>query len=213
MDETKPQEQQKTKQETPPLFSTLPDPEEGINRRLIPVSTSAVGRSVKLRDSFVLSGVLKTKTSSTTVSNTTTETILDSISLFKNELHEGMVIRLSGQGVYTTANGADTVFIRFGPGTTIVTSAINNMTSTAGVVGGAPWSFTWQGTVRSIGSSGTIIWGMESHMNKVWKSIFNSATTAIDTTANTTFLVTAEWSNALSDNSLTLTQFVAEILY
>lgn len=183
-------------------------------RMVIPTNTPTVGRSVKLRNLFSLSGTVAVSSTPVTVTASTvstTETDLASFRFFKNEFHVGMVIRITALGTYTS-DGTRTVTIRLGQGTAPVTEW-NSMVSTAASTTNNQWNLTWHGIITAIGSSGTLEAQMVGCINNVLKNDPNSATVAFDTTLDRTIGLTATWSANNISNSITLRQFIVEILH
>lgn len=178
------------------------------NNILFPVNVAMSGRSIKLRDVFNLSGAISVSSTVVTVSNTITETTLASFNFFPNEWHVGMCVRLTALGIYSTANATDTVTLTVKHGST----ATNTIVNTAATVTSQPWNLTWYGIIGTLGSSGTIESQMIGGINNVRKDDPNTATATIDTTVAELLALTATWSNALSGNTISIRQFIVEIL-
>src|SRR3990167_4720090 len=131
-------------------------PQDFYNRRIIPVNTATVGRSIKLRNTFCLSGTIDVLTTPVTVATTITETDLYSFKFNRDEWHPKMVLRFSFSGVYSNANGADTFDLKVKMTDSVGATTYSIITSTAGAVTNAGFNGTWTGTIYTIGSSGTI---------------------------------------------------------
>lgn len=199
-------EREEKKRET-----TLPEePQQSRAVNLMPPNTATVGRSVKLRDLFTLSGCVDVLITAVTVVNTTVETDLWSFKLFPNEWHTKMVVRLSVNGLYTTANASDTLTLKVKIGSTTLSSIV----STAATVTDAPYTFVFLGTIRSVGSgtAASIESGIAAVINDVDKTATQGTASTFDSTATQTLSCTATWSNALSGNTMTIQQGVLEIL-
>lgn len=195
------------------LPSSREDSEEFYARRIIPTSATTVGRSIKLRDVFTISGAIEVNSTVATVStdsHTTTETTLGSFTFFKNEFHPDMLIRLTALGTYTS-DGTRTVTLKVGSGAAPVTEW-NSIASTAASTTNQPWSLTWYGVIKTIGPSGTLEAQLIGSINNVSKNDANSATVAIDTTGNLILNLTATWSASNASNSITIRQYILEII-
>lgn len=183
-----------------------------INRRLFPVNTPLPGRSVKMKDVFIFSGATSVSGTVTTVSNTATETNLATFTFLPDEFHVGMTIRIYASGVYSTTAGANrTVTIRVGSGNA-PTTEWNSMASTAADVTNVSWHLWWTGIVTAIGTSGTIEAQMQGKINNVNKDDPNTGTVSIDTTGSRIFALTAQWSGAATGDTISIRQFLVEIL-
>jgi len=198
-----------------PLESIYPSDiaNDPVFRRLIPPATTLVGRSVKLRNLFTLSGVVKSSSTPVTVVGSTvgtTETDLNSFRFFKDEFHVGMIIRISALGTYTS-DGTRTMTLRVGLGTAPVTEW-NSAISTAASTTDAPWNLVWYGIITSIGSAGTLEAQLTAKINNVNKDDANNAAVAFNTQLNNTIGLTVQWSANNSGNSVTCRQFIVEIL-
>lgn len=196
-----------------PVSEPPQDQESEINRRIIPVALSMIGRSVKLRDVFNLSGVVAadaTAVTVTAVGSSGNETDLKSFRFFVDEWHVGMVVRIYAAGVITD-DGTRTCTLRIGSGLA-PTTEWNSMTSTAATVTNAPWSLTWTGIVNTLGASGTLEAQMQGKINNVNKDDPNTATVALATTTAITIALTADWNGTDAGNSISVRQWIIEIL-
>ncbi len=200
----------------PPSEVTHSEEEEvtPLNRRMIPPFTATVGRSIKLRDTFTLSGVVKTSSTVTTVSTDThgsTQTDLAWFSFDKMEFHVGMMIRITAMGTITS-DGTRTVTLRMGEGRAN-TTAWNTRVSTAAVANDQPWSIVWYGLVKTIGSAGTIQASWISHIDSVNKDSANTTTNGIALTNDGIIGLTAQWSATNAGNNIVIRTYIVEILY
>lgn len=190
-----------------------PTTEYEINRRIIPTSVSTVGRSVKLRDLFSISGAVAseaTVVSVTAAGSSGNETDLKSFRFYGYEFHVGMLIRITAIGVYTS-DGTRVVALRIGNGLA-PTTEWNSMTSTAASTTNAPWHLTWYGIVASLGTSGTIEAQMMGKINNVNKDDANSAAVAINTQTGFTIALTADWDGTDANNSISVREWLVEII-
>ena len=180
---------------------------------LIPVEVATVGRSIKLRDDFVLSGAIASDSTVVTVTaagSSGAQTDLKSFRFFPNEWHVGMVVRITATGVITD-DGTRTCALRIGTGLA-PTTEWNSMTSTAATVTDAPWHLVWIGIVTTIGTSGTLEAQMIGDINRVNKDDPNIAAVALVTNAAITIALTADWSDVTAGNSISVRQWCVEVL-
>lgn len=191
--------------------------EEGrdiLYRRLLPPNTATVGRSVKLRDKFTISGAVvsdSTVVSVTAAGSSGNQTDLKSFKFFPNEWHPNMMVRVTARGIYTS-DGTRTATLRIGSGLA-PTTEWNSMTSTAASTTNAPWELTWIGIVTTIGSSGTLEAQMTGKINNVNKDDANTATVALATNTAIILAMTIDWDGSDADNSWSVRQFIVEVLY
>lgn len=191
---------------------TPESPTDVVNRRLVPVNTATVGRSIKLRDLDTISGTLvadSTPVSVTAVSNS--EADLKSFTFFPNELHKGLCIRITARGTWIAPDIKQLV-IRIGSGLAPVTEW-QRMTATGGT-STAGWSLVWIGIVATIGTSGTLESQFTGIMSNNHLDDPNESTFTIDTTANLTIGLTAQWTNVdFSRNTMSVRQWIVEVLH
>lgn len=199
-------EREEKKRET-----TLPEePQQSRAVNLMPPNTATVGRSVKLRDLFTLSGCVDVLITAVTVVNTTVETDLWSFKLFPNEWHTKMVLRFVTDGIYSTANGSDTFTLKLKLGSVTMLSIV----SSAASVTDADFYISALMTVRAVGSGSAALLevGLNADINEVKKSVVETTPTTFDSTASQTLSLTATWSNADAGDTVTIEQGVLEIL-
>lgn len=189
-------------------------PEDAFTRSLIPINVSTIGRSVKQRNLFTTSGVVAcdaTVVSVTANGSGGNETDMKSFTLFANEWHVGMCIRISAYGS-VLEDASRRVTMRIGSGLAPTTEWNTHGTS-GGILTDAPWHFEWRGIVTAIGSSGTLeaqLWGT---FNSTVRDDLNTSTVAINTTGPITIALTADWDGTTAGNSITIRQWLVEILY
>jgi hypothetical protein len=152
-----------------------------------------------------------------TVANTASETNFSSnYSIVANSLKVGNVIKVRGRGVYgTDAVTAGTLNLKIKVGSTVLlaTGTITNTTS----ITNKGFSFEADLVVTAIGGSGafecqglavlstTLGVALIAHMT-------NTSTVTVDTTTAQTLQASATFSVADTDNTITLRQFIVEIL-
>jgi hypothetical protein len=155
----------------------------------------------------VMKGNNVSKTS-TTVANTTTETNLFTTTYLANTLRLGEQIRLRLRGRYST-NGAlqiCTLRVKFG-GTTIHTQA----TASASVTN-VFWTIDTEVTIRTLGAAGTAWWYDIMRLNAAIFEVGATAAQTIDTTGSLALTVTAQWSAANANNTISADQASCEYL-
>lgn len=183
-------------------------------KRFVPIQIPMVGRSLKLRDVFTLSGVVEADSTVVTVTAAGGGAITDlkSFMVFKDEWHVGMVIRITARGVITD-DGTRVCKLSIGSGLAASHTEWNSMTSTAATVTNAPWHLEWIGIVTTIGSSGTLEAQMTGDINRVNKDDPNTAAVALNTTGSITIALTADWDGTDTGNSVSIRQWMVEVLY
>ena len=167
------------------------------------------------RSSFTFSRTIISDPVPVAVATTADETILKSIVLLSSEFRLYTTIRMYASGFYSTlAGGNATVAIRVGLGTAPVTEW-NIMTSTAADVTTVPWHLHWTGIIASIGTSGTLESQMQGKINNVNTDNPNSAADIVifNTTIRNTIGLTADWTASSASNTISIRQFICEIIY
>lgn len=176
---------------------------------LASVSSAGIPKGNRLDNNVLLDGTVKSDFTVTTVANTVTETALNSYTIPASTLAANRALRVTGTGVYSTANATDTVTLRFKIGGT----AWHSITSTAASVTNVQWSASWVIVVATTGAGGTaesqLPWAF---INSVFKSDPNTATESIDTTVSRLVEVTAQWSAAVAGHTLSIRQLVVEVM-
>ena len=188
--------------------------ESELLRALIPINTATTGRSVKLRDLFNISGSVASDSTVVTVTangSAGAQTDLKSFKFFPNEWHVGMCVRITATGI-VTCDATRTVVLRIGSGLA-PTTEWNSMTNVAGALTDAPWNLTWIGIVTTLGASGTIEGQMTGAINNVGKDDANTAAVALATNTAITVALTADWSANTAGNSISVRQWLVEVLY
>lgn len=156
-----------------------------------------------------------TQTASVTVANSTTETTLigageGSVSLTKNSTLAGKTFKIKGYGVFSnTSTPTLRLKVKLGSVTVLDSTAVTTTTAASNRL------FEFEGviTVRSVGSSGTSFGQgklVEYASTGILFPMANTSTSAVDTTANLAFDVTAQWGSASASNTITLTNLVIE---
>ncbi len=175
---------------------------------LASVSSAGIKKGNRLDNNVPLSGVVKADSTVTAVT-TTTFSVLNSYSIPANALAVGRVIRVTASGTYGTANATDTVNVI----ARVNATDWHSITSTAASVTGVQWSLSWVFIVATTGASGTaetqLPWAF---MNSVFKAAPSTATKTIDTTQARTIDLVAAWSAAAGGNTISIRQFVVEVL-
>ena len=165
------------------------------------------------RNSFTFPRTLNSSPTVTTVATTASETDLASIVILSNENRLYTTFKIYAAGVYSTlAGGAATVAIRVGLGAA-PTTEWNIMTTTAADVTNVSWHLNWTGIITVIGTSGTLEAQLQGKTNNVNKDDPNTATVTFNTTIRNTIGLTADWTASDASNSISIRQFICEIIY
>ena len=143
---------------------------------------------------------------STALSNSITETTLDTISLQTDEISAGDVIEVFAQGIATATNSTDTLQIKVKIGGTVVLQ-----TAAVDVADADVWVLHGFVTIRTSGPSGTFVSGGFVQIGVEGTATARMdivASSAIDTTSALACIVTGTWSVASASNSCRNDQFV-----
>lgn len=205
-------EEEVPQQKKPQEF--IPNTEDN-SLRVIPVGISTLGRSVKLRDVFTLSGVVASDSTVVTVTaagSSGNQTDLKSFKFFPDEWHVGMCVRISASGVITD-DGTRVCKLSLGSGLAAAHTEWNSMTSTSATITNSPWHLQWTGIITTLGASGTLEAQMQGDINRVNKDDPNTAAVAIATTTAITIALTADWDGTDAGNSLSIRTWLIEVLY
>lgn len=158
---------------------------------------------------------LFSQTATVTVANTTTETTLIStgigtVTLPTNFFVAGKTIRIKAWG-YMSSTGNPTLTVKLKLGSTTVCT----YTGTSGNPSNNSWQVDSVITCRTTGSSGTVFGqGLfeEVHGSGLVVGSDNTATTTINTTSSLAVNLTAQWGTANAGNTITITNFVLEVM-
>jgi hypothetical protein len=155
-------------------------------------STYLVRRSIMLAQDVVVTPV--------TVTNTTDETTIYTSTMAANYLTTGKLMNIKLYGRFFTANSSTIYTFRVKlAGTTILTIASVGQNAVD-----RPFDIDLRSTVRSIGTSGTIISYGKTQQDNLSPNIEIGGLTSINTTLTNTISITVQWSNANTGNILTL---------
>ena len=147
---------------------------------------------------------------SAAVTNTTTETTMDSVSVGADQLRPGDILRIVAQGIATATNSTDTLPIKIKIGSTVLCA-----TAAVDVADNDVWVMQTHGTIRTGGASGTLVAAGHQSLGVEGTATARAdilASTAVDTTGALTVAVTATWSVANAGNSCRNDTFYVEIL-
>lgn len=136
-----------------------------------------------------------------------------------NFLYVGQALRLTAFGVFSTT-GTPTLLTGFYYGGVAgVALAASGAVATASSVTNVPWRMEATCTVRSTGSTGTIMVNGVQYIGTTVSAWGNTplpitalATVTIDTTSAKAITVGAQWGTISSSNTLTCHQFICEAL-
>lgn len=153
---------------------------------------------------------------STAVTNTTSETAFDKkITVPKNTLHAGSVVRIKFQGIATSTNSTDTLQIKLYIGGTGGTALLTG--TATDVADNNIFAGQFDIIIRTNGSSGTFV-GFGSHTkvpaasNTATLVVATIGSTTIDTTADQDVVVSATWGAQSASDSCRLDFLTVEIV-
>jgi hypothetical protein len=175
-------------------------------------SRAIVKHASGLNGTIPLSGAGKTST--TTVSNTTTETVLHSFTIPGSDASAGSVYRIAAMGTMDWTTGSPTVTFRVrlgGIAGTVIATCVVACTASASTAAPA-WSVegdivcvttggtgTWRGMIKALG--GIVSGGFTAAANPATAGAPSAAVTQ-STTATNDLVVTAQWSAASATNTV-----------
>ena len=146
---------------------------------------------------------------SSALTNSTTETTLDTFTLAADELKAGDVVHIKAGGIATATNSTDTLQLKVKIGGTVVIA-----TAAVDVADNDIWTIDTDVVVRTDGPSGTFYangvqqLGVEGTATMRQDHVVSSA---IDTTAALAVIITGTWSVASASNSCRNDMFIVEI--
>ena len=123
-----------------------------------------------------------------------------------------MCVRISASGVITD-DGTRVCKLSLGSGLAAAHTEWNSMTSTSATVTNSPWHLQWIGIVTTLGASGTLEAQMQGDINRVNKDDPNTAAVVLATDTAVTIALTADWDGSDAGNSLSIRQWLVEVLY
>lgn len=148
-------------------------------------------------------------TSNTTVTNTITETTIHSKVFPANTLHQDHVIRATVYGNVSNASASDDYTIKFKLGG----DTLHTLTRVGGNVTDAGWVAQIIFTIRSTGSSGTLIDFVEFREGSINQSSADQTPHTINTTTDLTLEFTMTWDAAKAGNIFTSSQGFLELIH
>ncbi len=199
------------------------------NNRIIRVipgveRATATRKFLKLRPEFLLSGVLECDTTVVSVAGTAGETTLNSYTVPLNTISRNMAntaatsgrdfkktgnaFRIRASGPYTTDDALALITLNLKVGSTTHLTVSN----TQATVTNAQWCIDWLLIIATIGSSGTSESAVTAFVNNIAKSTSTTATVAIDTTAAQIISLTATWSGGSAGDTISIRQFLVELI-
>jgi hypothetical protein len=168
---------------------------EYLEGRLYLTGTNAADRMVLSQSEDVI-------TSSTTVANTATETTLHTFTVTANELASGRAFNACLMGQYSKADVAHTLTVRLKVGG----STVATFTAPSSAATEMPIELIVNGTCRSIGVSGTVMLFSKCTLSGTTAYYTPTAATTLDTTANISVEVTAQWGTAAVGSTISADQ-------
>lgn len=167
-----------------------------------------ISYDIKNSKHFVLSGVAVCDNTTLAVDGTQTETTLNSFVFDPNALHKRVCVRVWAAGTYTTDDATATVALNLKTSS----ATLHTISTTGATVGGVPWFIDCRFIVTEIGSSGTVESFAHAQTNNVNKDSSNTTTLSFNTVTNQTLSLTATWSSGSAGDSITIRQWIVEIL-
>lgn len=146
---------------------------------------------------------------SAALTNSTTETAMDSYTIAADVLKAGDVLEIFAQGTATATNSTDTLNVKVKIG-----SSILGATDALDVADDAIWVLHIFVTIRTDGASGTLVAGgyVNIGVNGTTTTKMDIlASTAVDTTATQAVTCTGTWSVANAGNSCRNDNFVVKL--
>lgn len=162
-------------------------------------------------------GEIISQTSAVTVASTAAETTLlaSAYTIQANWLTAGKTLRIRARGIIgNTGTPNLTLKVKLGGATVITTGAVTMST----ITGSMDFFIDATVTIRTAGGTGTAIgqiagdYCTANGTAPLRISAPTASTTTIDTTANSSFDVTAQWSASSASNTLTITNLTVESL-
>lgn len=175
----------------------------------LPPDNPTVGRSLKLRDLNTLSGAIIADSDVVTVAGTAGETTLKEFDIYPNELHKGIVLRVTAVGLHTTDDASATFLLSFKIGSTTHAS----FTSVPSTTTDRYWKAEWLMMINSIGTSGVARSTGYAFITGTFLASGGTASTTVDTTATQTVSLTAAWTGGSAGDSVSIGQFLVEVLH
>lgn len=164
-----------------------------------------------------VSSAIISQTSAVTLASSTTETTLlaSAYTLQANYLTAGTTLRIKARGVIgNTATPTLRIRAKLGGATVYDTTAV----TMSAITGSMDMDIVIDISIRSVGGTGTAIGGggllyqTANNTAPLKISAPTASTTTIDTTANSSFDLTAQWGASSASNTLTVTTLTVEVL-
>lgn len=184
---------------------------------------------LKLTEDFLPSGVLKADATVVVVAGDASETTLNSYVVPLNTISRnysgaasasgpqkyrdaGNTFRVWAAGVYTTDDSTATVAIKLELNNGAADTTYHTITTTGATVTNAPWYIDWMFIVSAIGSSGTAETYVTAKTNNVNKDVGGTSALTLDTTLAQTIKMTATWASGDAADSISIRQFLIELI-
>lgn len=190
------------------------------NRRIITNSDIDLGNTtqffLKLKRNFKPSGVIQAESTGTSVAGDDPETSLASYTISANSLSlndqvnddVGNILKITANGIFTTDDASAELSLHCKIGSTTYHTIVAN----TGNVTNAPWRVNWEVMLTDNGSTGTAESYASAQINDIEKDSCLTSANTIDTTVEQELKLTATWSNGDSGDSVTIKQFMVEVL-
>lgn len=148
-------------------------------------------------------------TTSTTVTNTTVETTIQSKTFPANSFHEDQMVRATVYGNISNDSASDDYTVRFKLGG----ATVHTLQRVGGNVSDLGWVAQIVFTIRSTGATGTMIDFVEFREGSVNQSSSDTTVHTIDTTSDLLLEMTVQWGNAKAGNIFTSSQGLIELIH
>ena len=165
-------------------------------------------------DNGVTHGIVYMLTNSATVANTTTESSIMSTGTGNPTLPVDFfkaytVLHIKARGAISNT-GTPTLTMKVKYGSTVL--GTTGAGTTASGLSSSGWELGFNVVCRSTGATGTVMGQGEFRIHNVHLQMVNTTTTTIDTTAATSFSLTAQWGTANASNTISCHELIVEVV-
>lgn len=176
------------------------------SQKVIPVN------SLKREESYSVSGLFYTDFTNHEVTNTVTETLLNSVVIPANSVHSGMTFRIHGGGSAKTTSSVSDITFSWGFGASAPNTTLNTFTLNNRLIPQSVFSFDWYVTIKTSGTNGTIGGTVMGNLFILAMGDDYQETTSFDTTDSFTLSLTTQLSVQSAAEFVTLDQWLVEVL-
>jgi hypothetical protein len=153
-------------------------------------------------DRMILNQSENIEVSTTTVTNTTVDTTIDSHVIKANEFTVGRQVEARHLGRYSKATGSDSFIVTLRMNGTAITS----FTVPSGSATNQPLDSQCFFTCRSVGTSGTLQLYVKCQLDGIDNYYISPSPATINTTVDNTFSITIQWASASASNIVYIDQ-------